>query len=187
MTNLTRSLVLSLMIIAASTLGGYIIGSFLIIWEHSAGLPAATIYAPLASLIANVITSSVVSDPKASQALGSFREFLAIQSVIFVIIVYIGARLVFAPKNPKSAFNGFLFSFFVVISGMVIREISVPIFQHYPIPGYYLTLFTAQKTVLNGLQALLSIPFYFLLFLGGTAILSEGEPAKTPNRASQAS
>ena len=69
---------------------------------------------------------------------------------------------------------------------MVIREISVLIFQHYPIPEYYLTLFTNQKTVLNGLQALLSIPFYVLLFLGGTAILSDGEPAKTPNRASLA-
>ena len=186
MSNFTRSLVLSLMIIAASTLGGYIIGSFLIRWEHSAGLPAATLYAPLASLVANIITSSIVSDPKVSQTLGNFREFLVIQSVIFILIVYIGARLVFARKNPKSVFNGFLSSFFVVISGMVIREISVPIFQHYPIPEYYLTLFTNQKTVLNGLQALLSIPFYVLLFLGGTAILSDGEPAKTPNRASLA-
>jgi hypothetical protein len=176
MTNLTRSLVLSLMIVSISAVGAYFINSFLVILEHSAGLPLAALYEPLASLISNVITSNIISNQKAVQALENLRTFFIIQSGIFVILAFAAARLSFLRPNPKSVLSAFLFSLFI-IPGIAIRELSLPIFLHSELPD--LTLFTSQRILVIVLQLILSVPFYALIFFAGTAILTDGEPTKT--------
>jgi hypothetical protein len=181
MTNFTRSFVLSLMIVLASTLGAFIINSLLAVYEQSAGLPLATIYAPSASFISNVIASNAISNQKALQTLDNLRNALIIQSIIFFILVFFAARLALLRPNLKSASTALLFSL-VVIPGIAIREALLPIFLHSPIPEYYWALLASPKAVLIVLQVILSVPFYALLFFGGAAILTDSEPAKAQSR-----
>lgn len=182
MTNLTRSLVLSLMIVSVCTVGAFIINGFLAIFEQSSGLPVVTLFASPASLISNVVTSNFISNQKASQMLESLRSFLVIQYVIFVILVFIAVRLAYTRLNPKSVFSAFLFSLFV-IPGIAIKFMSFSLILYSRLPEFDWSLFASSKSVPIVLQAILSIPFYTLLFYAGAAILTDGEPVKTQNRA----
>jgi hypothetical protein len=182
MGSLTRSLVLSLIIVSASTLGAFIINSLLVIFEQSAGLPSATVYAPSASVISNVIASNAISNPKALQTLENLRNALITQSIIFFVLLFFATRLALLRANPKSVSTALLFGL-IVVPGIAIREALLPIFLHSPIPESYLAVFASPKAGLIALQVILSVPFYALLFFGGAAILMDGEPAKVQKRA----
>jgi hypothetical protein len=169
-----RTAILSLFILLTSTVGGYLINMPLGIFESVRQLPRVSVYAPLASIVTNLITSSLVSDARSQVVFAASREFMSIQLLIFIFLIIVTSNFALTRQNPRNSLNALLCSFFV-IPGILILKGSGPAYLHYRVPGVIWSPFSVLDTAL---QIALSMPFYALLFLAGVLILTDEQKLK---------
>jgi hypothetical protein len=173
--NRTRALLLGLFILSTSTVGAYLINSFLPFIETLWTLPRVGLYSPLASLLTNITLSSTTSDPKALARFAALREFASIQIFIFIILLFLTSRFAFARSKPSTLGNALLCSLFV-IPGILIMRLPALAFLQYRAPDVRWAPIEFQNVAA---QMLISVPFYALLFLPGAKIFTDDEqPAK---------
>ncbi len=168
MANWTRTLILGLYIVAASTGGAYFINLVLAAIEALYGLSRVSIYSPPASLVINAISSSFISGANSLARFAASREFTSIQLLIFAGLIALASRFALCRQNPGSLRTAILASLFI-LPGVLILKVTGPIYLSYRVPGVIWAPFSIQDTAL---QLLLSVPFYALLFHTGALIVS---------------
>ena len=173
MTHLTRTVILVLFIISTATVSAYVINSFLAIVGPLQSLPRLSVYAPGASIIANLITSSLIPDPALRVRFAALREFMLIQSAIYICLLTLSSAFSFSMRNPKGILTVLSCGLFVVVPGIAILKASGPAFFTYRAPDVHWAFLDFQSTVL---QMGLSLPFYAVLFFVGALMLTEEQP-----------
>jgi hypothetical protein len=168
MTIRTRALILSLFILTTSTGAACLIDVFLTVMHPE--LSKVAIYAPLASIITNVISYSVISDPVFNKLFVASTEYMSIQLVVFLTLVFFVARFALTRQNLKGLGTIILCSLFAV-PGIAIMEASAA-YLYYRAPDVNWGPFNLKNTAI---QAALSIPFYALLFFAGTLVVTDDE------------
>jgi hypothetical protein len=168
MTIRTRALILTLFILTTSAGTAYVINVFLAVLHPE--LSKVSIYAPLASIITNVISYSVISDPEFHHIFVASTQYMSIQLVVFLILVFLSTRFAFTRQDPKGLGTIVLCSFFAV-PAIAIMEASAA-FLYYRAPDVNWGPFNLQNTAI---QVALSIPFYALLFYAGTLVMTGDE------------
>ena len=176
MTHGTRALILALFIMLTATVSAYVINVLLTVMVPLYGLPRLSIYAPGASVITNLITSALISDSAAQARFAASREFMLIQTAIFLCLVMLSSLFAFSTRNPKGIFTVITCSLLVVVPGIAILKAWAPAYFSHRAPDVRWGFFDFQTTVL---QMGLSLPFYAALFFVGSLILTEGQPRKT--------
>jgi len=173
MTHRSRALTLALFIMLTATVSAYAINFFLTVMGPLFGLPRLSIYAPGAGVITNLISSNLTLEPAAPARFAASREFMLIQSAIFVCLVMLSSAFAFSTRNPKGIFTVLSCSLFVVVPGIAILKAWAPAYFSYRAPDVRWAFLDFQSTVL---QMGLSLPFYAVLFFVGVLILTDQQP-----------
>jgi hypothetical protein len=166
-----RTLILSSFMLLASTVGGYLVNFFLSSIETIQALPQVLIYAPVASIITNLISSSFVSDAKAEAVFAASREFMLIQLAIFLLLIIAASNFALTRHNPRSLVSIFLSSVFIV-PGILTLNASGSAYLHYRLPDVNWASFSARDTAL---EVVLSVPFFAVLIFAGVVVLADHE------------
>ncbi len=173
MTHSARVLILALSVMLTATVSGFLVNSFLTMFEAYYSLPRVALYAPGANLIANLIVSNAVLDPAAQAGFAVSREFTVIQFGIFMCLIILSSIFAFIMRNPKGIFTVISCSLFVVVPGIAVLKIWAPVYFSYRAPDVRWAFSGLQATVF---QMGLSVAFYAALFFVGALILSEEQP-----------
>jgi hypothetical protein len=172
-THPTRVLILTLFVTSTATVSAFVMNMFLMAIEAIYSLPRVSLYAPVASLINTLVAANAVLDPAAQARFGALREFMLIESTIFICLVFLSSIFAFVMRNPKGIFTVIFSSLFVVVVGIAFYKVAAPAYSYYVyrVPGSPVLDF--QGTVL---KMGLSVPFYAALFFVGILILTDGQP-----------
>ncbi len=163
----TRAMMLTSLVVVTSTAAGFFINVFLAAAKSIHGLPRVSLYAPLASIVTNVIATSAVTDVRAQAVFAASRNFMAMQLAIFLLLVFAASRLALARQNIVPA--AILASLFVV-PGIAIMKASGLVYLN--ASG---VIWGAPNVREMALQIALSMPLYALLFAAGIVIVTEGQ------------
>jgi hypothetical protein len=169
----TRAFIVAVFVMLTATVSAYIVNFFLTVIQVFYATPRLSIFAPGASIITNLITSSLVSDPAAQVRLAASREFMLIQIAIYICLVILSSIFAFSSRNPNGFFTVTSCALFVVVPGIAILKAWAPSFFFHRAPDVRWTFLDLQSTVL---QMGLSLPFYAALFFAGVLILTDEQP-----------
>jgi hypothetical protein len=156
-----------------ATVGAYVINSFLMVMGPLYSLPRLSLYAPGASLIANLIGSNLVPDAAAQARFAVSREFMLIQAAIYLCLVTLASAFAFSMRNPRGIFTVLSCSLFVAVPGIAILKAWAPAYFSSRAPDVRWAFLDFQSTIL---QMGLSLPLYAALFFAGILILTEEQP-----------
>ena len=175
----TRAMMLTSLVVVTSTAAGFFINVFLAAAEAIHGLPRVTLYAPLASIMTNVVAMSAVSDARAQTVFAASREFMAMQLIISLLLIFAASTLALARHKIVSA--SILASLFVIPGVVSMKTLGVAYLSG-RLPG---VIWAPPSLREAGLQIALSVPLYALLFAAGIVIVTDnGKPGSSSRAAS---
>jgi hypothetical protein len=168
-----RVLITALFVMLTATVSAYLINSLATMIQAFHTMPRISIYAPGASIIMNLISTNLVTDPVAQERLAVSREFMLIQTAIYMGLLVLSSIFAFTSRNPKGIFTIISSSLFAVVPGIAIMKAWAPAYFAHKAPDVQWAFLDLQSTVL---QIGVSVPFYAALFFAAALILTGERP-----------